>query len=56
MVRPESSTIYQTPKQKQENLKMERALKKREEDRLRRGVLQPKTIERLKQVHNHKSV
>lgn len=50
MVRPESAMKHQTPKQNQEALKREKALKKKEQERLRRGILLPKTIERLKQV------
>ena len=49
IVRPGSSTKYQTPKRQQDALKKERAGKKRE-DRLKKGVLLPKTVERLKQV------
>ena len=50
MVRPESAMKHQTPKQKQEALRREKALKKKEQEHLRKGILLPKTIERLKQV------
>ena len=50
MVRPESSTKHQTPKQKQEALRQAKMIKRKKEESLRKGVLQPKTIERLKQV------
>ena len=50
MVRPESSSKHQTPKQRLAALNRKRALKKKEEERIRKGVLHPKTIERLKQV------
>ena len=50
MVRPESAMKHQTPKQKQEALKRVKALKRKEQEHLRKGILMPKTIERLKQV------
>lgn len=50
MVRPESAMKHRTPKQKQEALRREKATKKKEQERLRKGILLPKTIERLKQV------
>ena len=50
MVRPESAMKYQTPKQKQAALRKEKALRKKEHEFLRKGVLLPKTIERLKLV------
>lgn len=50
MVRPESSTKHQTPKQKQEALRQAKMIKRKKEESLRKGVLQPKTIARLKQV------
>ena len=56
MVRPESAMKHQTPKQKQEVLKREKALKKKEQEHLRKGILLPKTIERLKQVISYSSI
>ena len=50
MVRPESAMKHHTPKQKQEALMREKASKKKEKEYLRKGILLPKTIERLKQV------
>ena len=50
MVRPESSSKHQTPKHRLAALNRKKTLKKKEEERLRKGVLLPKTIERLKQV------